>query len=227
MRHIPVRVWRVAAVAALTLLAAPVALGRQTTSPPPPAPRPEPMDPARMEAERRRLERERKERELDLRIVEQEGRRQRAAANEPRLDVSHIVDDFTLLQVASNDLATLAAAQGGPLDLRQVAKSAADIKKRAGRLSSSLGLPKSEKGGRPAPPGDAPDAESLKPSLAKLDTLVDSFAHNPVFREVDLVDAKLSAQARRDLDEIIELSDWLKKNSERLQKGAAVTAQKP
>lgn len=214
MGHIPARVWRAAAVAALMLLAAPAAFGRQSPQPnqlPTARPTPPPVrDP--------RIERERTQHEMDLRIVEQEGRRQRASPGEPRLDVRHIVDDFTLIQVSSNNLAQ--AAQADALDLKLVAKSAADIRKRAGRLSSNLGLPKSEKGAKRPALEEAPDAENLKQSLTRLDALVDGFAHNPVFREINLIDAELSAKARRDLDEIIELSDWVRKHSERLHKTA-------
>jgi hypothetical protein len=211
-------VLRAASVVALALLSAPAAFGQQG---PPRQPPTRPADnPARLEAERRRMEQERRQRELDLRIVETEGRRaQRAHAEERRLDVSYVLDDFRLIQVVSNELA-VAAKQGGELDLKLVARSAADIRKRAGRLSSNLGLPKSEKGAKRSAPEATPDAEGLKQSLSKLDTLVDGFAHNPVFRDVNLLDAELSAKARRDLDEIMELSDWVKKNSERLSKSA-------
>jgi hypothetical protein len=219
MKHITAGVLRAATVVALALLAAPAAFGQQGPPGQPPA---RPSDsPARLEAERRRMDMDRRQREMDLRIVESEGRRSRAKAEEQRrLDVSVVLDDFKLLQVVSNELVQ-AASQGGELDLRMVARSAADMRKRAGRLSSNLGLPKSEKDGKPSAPEDVPDAEGVRQSLAKLDALVDGFAHNPVFRDNYLLDAELSTKARRDLDQIIELSDWVRKNSERLSKSAS------
>jgi hypothetical protein len=46
--------------------------------------------------------------------------------------------------------------------------------------------------------------------------LIAEFVNNPVFRDARTVDAKLLVKAGRDLDEIIELSNWVKQSSEKL-----------
>lgn len=220
MREMFAYVPRAALAVVLALAAAQAVAAQQNpTQPGQPAERPGWLDTERGMRERRQAEVERRMREMDLRIVEQEGRRQRANSEERRLDFNPILDDFKLIQVVSGELAQ-AAAQDAPLDLQMVVRSAADIRKRAGRLSSSLALPKSEKGGRRGGPEVLFDAVELKRSAVTLEELVRGFAHNPVFREVNLLDADLSAKARRDLDEILDLSERMRKSSEQLGKAA-------
>jgi hypothetical protein len=62
--------------------------------------------------------------------------------------------------------------------------------------------------------------EQLKPSLRKLGKLIFDFVENPFFKEVSVVDTHLTTKARRDLEEIIELSGQIKNNSEKLNKVA-------
>lgn len=134
-----------------------------------------------------------------------------------RLALTQINEDFTRLQVVNNALAK-SLAVGGELDFKAVAQAASEIKKRAGRLRENLILP--------APAEDRPKSSSgiepgqLKAALAELDRLVFSFVHNPGFRSVKVVDAQWSAQARSDLEGIIELSGRVRKSSEQLHKAA-------
>ena len=60
----------------------------------------------------------------------------------------------------------------------------------------------------------------MKSALSALDELIISFVSNPVFQSVNVVYAQLSAQARWNLEEIIELSGQVKKRSEQLHKAA-------
>ena len=60
----------------------------------------------------------------------------------------------------------------------------------------------------------------LKASLVALDRLIVSFVSNPGFRSVGVVDPRWSVGARRDLEEIIELSARLKKGCEHLHRAA-------
>jgi len=215
MKRMPDSLSRAAAAIAVALAAAVTAFGQQ--SPPPTG---SDAERARIEAERRRLERERILPQMNLRIVESEGPKRHSDESQPmRLDIQQILEDFKLLQVVSRNLMTI-ASQGQTLNLKEVEKSTSEIKKRAGRLSANLVLPKSEKGGKRGAPEVLFDEAELKRSVATLDELIDGFAHNPVFREVNLVDANLSAKARRDLDEIIALSDRMKKSCEQLNKAA-------
>lgn len=214
MRHTSEFFLRVAAVAALSLAAAASARAQINPTTPP--------EPRNVELERRAMERERRMREMDLRITESNGPK---TANDgdrrdEQIDYQSIGDDFKIIQIVSRDL-LLSTMQSDMLDLKLVEKSASEIRRRAGRLSSGLVLPKSDKGGKRTVEQVLFDAAELKRSVTTLDTLVGGFASNPVFRELKRVDAKLSAKARRDLDEIIELSDRMMKSCAQLNQAAA------
>src|SRR5205809_919754 len=56
-----------------------------------------------------------------------------------------------------------------------------------------------------------------RPRVLKLGRLIFSFVDNPFFKEASVVDTQLTAKARRDLEEIIDLSGQIKKNSEQLK----------
>jgi len=181
-------------------------------------------------AEVERLERERRDREMrerDMRerqflLRSMEADRRPAVRPQPRLAVAQIREDFVRLQVVNNELARAVsdAAKGGALDLKQVSKSASEIKKLAARLRDNLALPGPE-GEEEAKrsPKEAPT--QLGPALAVLDRLVLKFADDLATRGVSLIDAQSSAAARRALEEIIALSAWVKKASERSEKSAS------
>jgi hypothetical protein len=146
----------------------------------------------------------------------EEGLRRPAERAEPQLAVAQIKEDYVRIQVVNSDLVR-AASQGGALDLKLVAKSASEIRKRAERLKHNLALPEPEQAAeRPAAAGD--EEARLRASVSTLGKLIAGFVRNPIFREVGVFDARSAATARRDLEEIIGLSGRLKKESERLNK---------
>jgi hypothetical protein len=175
-------------------------------------------------AEVERLERERRDREMreaDLRERQLLLRNMKPDARPaerpaPRLATAQIREDFVRLQVLNNDLAK-AGSRVDALDLKFVSKSAAEIRRLAARLRDNLALPGA--GDAPEQPGvkAAPPAQ-LGPALAALDGLILKFADGLASKGVYLVDAQSSAKARRELEAIIELSGWVKKASERLER---------
>lgn len=201
---------RFAAAFALAAGAAPLCSGQQG-SPGSRSPRPD------TNSTQRELQRT-LERELTLKQMQDATKRGPAAAPPARpMALTQINEDFLRIQVVNNALAKSLAA-GGELDLRQVAQSASEIKKRAGRLKENLLLPEPAEG-RPRSSFEV-EPGRLKAALAELDRLVVSFVHNPGFRSVKVVDAEWSARARSDLEGIIELSGRVKKSSEQLRKAA-------
>ena len=205
-----------AAACAVATAVAPAASGRQT--------RRHVGNPAEVERlERERMEREMRERDLRerqwlLRTLKAEPAGEPPEGRELRLAVTQIREDFVRLQVVNNDLAR-AASKGGALDLRFVAKSASDIRKFAGRLKENLALPEPEEdSGRAAKA--APEPAQLSQALSALDGLILKFADGLASGGVYHVDARSSAGARRDLQEIIALSGWVKKTSEKMEKAA-------
>lgn len=165
---------------------------------------------------RERAEREREE-DFARRLNEELLRRPVGHRPEPRLALAQIREDYVRIQVITNELARAARA-GGPLDLKLVAASAGEVRKRAGRLKTNLPLP--EPSGDDKRPKPSVDTAQLKMTLGALDLLILRFVRNPVFTNPKLVDLRHSAAARRDLDDIIELSGQLKKSCEGLLKTA-------
>lgn len=171
----------------------------------------------RLERERRdRLEREAdlREREFMLRNMEMVKRR-RAEPPQPRLAVAQIREDFVRLQVVNNDLAR-AVFRGSTLDPKFVSKSASEIKKLAARLRDNLALPEWQDGS--AGNGAKAAPVELRPALSALDALVLRFVDGLASKGISLVDAEASLKARRELEEIIKLSEHVKKASEKFGK---------
>ena len=184
----------------------------------------DPADAASVEnarREREMLDRDLSERQAMLRMLKPDAGRG-AERQGPRLDLAQIREDFIRLQAVAYNMARAASA-GAALDLRSVAKSASEVRKRAERLKANLVLPEPEKAPERPEVEIGAGAEQLRSSVSALGELVSVFANNPVFGEVKVVDAELSAKARYDLDGIIKLSGRLKKSSEKLSK----VAQKP
>ena len=155
------------------------------------------------------------ERDLLFREIQELAARGPAPRPASRQPLTQIKEDFARIQVVNNALAR-AVASGEELDLKLVAQAASEIKRRAGRLKGNLILPENFE----ARPGGAGVFEPgrLRESLVALDRLVISFVSNPGFRSVKVVDPRWSAEARRDLEEIIELSGRLRKGCEQLQR---------
>lgn len=132
-------------------------------------------------------------------------------------------EDFRRIQALNNELEE-AVSRGGALDLRFISKSTSEMNKRAKRLMVSLSL--SDPQGRPERIKTETEAEpdQLRSSLLVLRELITRFVNNPAFRGARLVNARMMAQAGRDLDEIIELSSQVKECSERLAKAAGAAS---
>ena len=164
------------------------------------------------------------DRDLEIRIwnlrmlSEQSLKSRRGKRRDPQLALAEMQDDFKRLQMVNKSLGR-AALGNSALDLRFVSKSAAEIKKHAERLNSNLALPE--------PSGvyevtNAPIAgpEQIKSSISRLARVVFRFVDNPFFKESSVVDTELTTKARRDLEEIIALSEDIKSSSDRLDKAA-------
>jgi hypothetical protein len=160
---------------------------------------------------------EAEEREMMLALTERYHRS--GVTREPRLAFAQIREDFLRLQVVNNDLAK-ARSDGGQLDLKLVAKSASEIRKRAERLKLNLALPEPE-GGEKSPESPAPsDPEQLRTALSRLDGIILRFSNALHAKGVRRFDVQSSARLRLDLEAIISLSGRVKKGSEKLGEAA-------
>ncbi len=139
------------------------------------------------------------------------------AEHERRMILAQIREDFLRIQVVNDNLQK-ATPRTGAIDLKVVAKFAPEITKRAQRLKDSLALPEIEETSELLGPKVETGIEQPRSALSVLSNLINVFVENPIFERSRLVDAKLSAQARRDLEQIIEVSKQVKRNSETLRR---------
>jgi hypothetical protein len=162
--------------------------------------------------------RERQQREADLRNLNPTTMRP-GTADPKRVEeaFAQIGKDFKQIQILRNALVrNLKAA--GPLDYAAIGEEAGEINKRANRLKSFL-IARNKEGEEEEPKSvDELNREQMKTTLVTLCKRIESFVDNTVFKLPGTVDAKQSAKAGTDLLSIIELSDSVKKNADRLSK---------
>lgn len=128
-----------------------------------------------------------------------------------------IKEDFTRIQIVNNAMMRK-VFDDAVLDYKGVSGQLGEIRKRASRLRDNLMLPEITDKEAPQRALSPPVGTQLKDSLLALDTLIMGFVQNPLFQKPGVIDAKLSAQAGRDLKTIIEFSSSIRKEAEKLSK---------
>lgn len=124
---------------------------------------------------------------------------------------AQIKDDFRRMQIVNNEMMK-AASLTPSLDYKQIFDATGEINKCAKRLKTNLSVFDSDEDKKQkalAKPGHA----EMKLALFRLDELVMSFVTG-----LAAVDSQNASRSGRDLREIIELSDHLRRNTERLIK---------
>jgi hypothetical protein len=145
-------------------------------------------------------------REWSLKNLEKKSSR---APAEQRLAWEQIREDFKRIQVLDNDLVKHKASNE-TLNTKFVEKTAAEIRKRAGRLQSNLMFPNDET----TSVEKTQDDYQMNTLLSGLSGLIRRFINNPVFGETDVLDVQAAMNANRDLNRIIELSEQIKKKAQ-------------
>ena len=135
----------------------------------------------------------------------------RSSDHERRIIVAQIKEDFLQIQIINDDLKL-------QTDLKYVTRFAAEINRRASRLKDNLSLPEASATSAPRAAGADNDPDQLQSLLSSLSNSINGFVENPVFESAKVIDARLSEQAGRDLQQIIELSKRIRKSSERLSR---------
>jgi malonyl CoA-acyl carrier protein transacylase len=138
------------------------------------------------------------------------------------LAYNQIREDYKQIQIVNNDLARNVATSGA-LDFKYITKSVSDIKARALRLKENLVLPEDKKPVERPKLEVAAEAVRLKNALVVLDNLVMQFVNSPIFEQAKAVNVEQATKARRGLEEIIELSDQIKKCVEKMKSTAQKT----
>ncbi|HYE13331.1 MAG TPA: hypothetical protein VD968_02695 [Pyrinomonadaceae bacterium] len=127
-----------------------------------------------------------------------------------------IKEDFERIQLINSEVLQAAPRP----DYKRIADAAAEIKKRASRLSANLFPPEAEKQSKARKGAEAEEPQELKALLAAVDGAIISFVNNPVFQNTKVVNPEDSARARGDLERVVKLSGKLSKEADRLSKSA-------
>lgn len=128
--------------------------------------------------------------------------------------------DFKRIQVVRNDMVDDLVAKK-PLDFKHISERAEEVNKRAVRLKSYLMPPTPEAEKKPDEEKLVVyTEEELKGALVKLCNTIYSFTGNEMFKNPGTLDAQKSMKAGADLLNIIELSNNIKRNADKLGKSS-------
>ena len=153
-------------------------------------------------------------REAQIYAIERDTKRPR----DPKEVLVEVNEDLRRLSVLNEGIAAN-TGDNASVNYKEIVDSSVEIKKRATRLKSSLALPAEEGEEKSAGFKDAEKSE-LQPVLTTLHSLLDGFLRNPIFSDSGPLDMRLAAKARRDLEDIIVLSEKLRKNAEKRAKSS-------
>src|SRR6185369_11907327 len=128
-----------------------------------------------------------------------------SSSRRQQVRLAQIREDSRAIQTINAE-AIRPALQAPSLDYKRVAKAASEIKRRAVRLQKNLALPE------PLEPSDQRTSwtTSYVGQIKVLDGLIWDFVSNPLFRNTDLIDVQLAAEASKNLHGIVSTSDWFK-----------------
>jgi hypothetical protein len=168
--------------------------------------------------ENRARDRDEAERRRELDNVTEARRRPAIAAQRPSPALMmQIKEDFNVIQLAYNEMVRLASTDRG-LNYKSISEKASEITKRATRFKDNINLSQLKDEKKIQKNQNAEDGEQLKASLLMLRDSISRFVNNPLFQNLGAIDVKLSDKASRDLRDIIELSDNIRKTAKRLDK---------
>ena len=138
------------------------------------------------------------------------------AASERRRNLfPQINEDFQRIQVIHNEIVRMLQPDKG-LNYDRLADLTGDMKKRGARLRENLSLPEPDKTESDHVESQAIDEAHIKTTIADLHDAVARFVANPIFKNLGVVDAKVIDAATKDLDNMIDLSDEIKKEAKTL-----------
>jgi hypothetical protein len=158
--------------------------------------------------------RDEKQREMQLRNMEAEGT-PHTSERAVKAALDQLNQDFKRIQIIRNDIAHAINVEG-TLDYKRVSDETAEVKKRALRMQSYLALRGSGTDVKERAGQVEYDDKQLKDALVKLCRRIDSFVANPKFTSPLVADVGGTADATRDLREIIALSLSIRNSAERL-----------
>jgi hypothetical protein len=160
----------------------------------------------------------RDEQQREMRLRNLEAVSAGAGVKAVKAAVDQLNQDFKRIQIIRNDIAHTLKG-GGALDYKRVSDQSAEVKKRALRMQSYLALRgRGDDDGRGREDQIGYDDGQVEGALVRLCKRIDSFVANPKFTSPLVADVGGTAEAGRDLQEIIALSDRIRSSAERLSR---------
>jgi hypothetical protein len=157
------------------------------------------------------------QRELQLRDLGKQHRK----ANDPKQVqalTAQVGQDFQRILILHNEIVRAVTAANNSLDYVFILAATTEIKKRASRLQSTLELQKPEPTEQNLQSQPEFNDAHIRDALIMLCKQIKSFVTNPIIESPGTVDTQQLAKARRDLENVVELSGAIKKGAERLSK---------
>lgn len=143
----------------------------------------------------------------------------RAARDQRRNRFPQINEDFQRIQVIHNEIVRMFQPEK-PVNYDRLAELTDDMKKRSSRLRENLFLPEPDNTKeKPAHSGEIDD-KHVKDNVIALHDLVVSFVANPIFKNLGVVDATVIESASENLENIINISDEIKREAKIVGKTA-------
>ena len=126
-------------------------------------------------------------------------------------------EDFNRILSLHNELAR-AIKSNNAFNYQFVSEASAEIKKRASRVQSNLALELSAEEAAANPTNVKEfDEPHMKNALIELCTSIRSFVTNPSIENPNTIDAQHMARAKRDLENLIQLSGQIKKDADKIK----------
>lgn len=142
------------------------------------------------------------------------------AANERRRSLfPQINEDFQRIQVIHNEIVRMLQPDKN-LNYDRLADLTDDMKKRTARLRENLCLSEPEKAEAKPAHSETIDESHMKKNIVALHDLVVDFVANPIFKNLGVVDAKMIDTATVNLNNLIDISDEIKREARLLGKSA-------
>jgi len=129
--------------------------------------------------------------------------------------MAQTAEDFDRILTLHNEIAR-ALTSKNDLDYHFVSEATAEIKKRASRVQSSLGLRPSPEETLELEKSPMPKDLPVKEELVKLCSQIRSFVTNPSIANPNTINAEGMVKARKDLESLIQLSTRIKKDADKL-----------
>jgi hypothetical protein len=136
----------------------------------------------------------------------------RAMRDQRRNLFPQIDEDFQRIQVIHNEIVRMFQPDKTP-NYDRLAELTDDMKKRTSRLRENLFLPEPDKTKEKPAHSGAIDENHVKDNVVALHDLIVSFVANPLFKNLGVVDATVIESASENLENIIDISDEIKRES--------------